>query len=70
MGSHAENGNCALFEHAATISSNIEIVEYSEFILKFQFEEIVIRPIDIKIIISPIRLLSNVIVPEEEDEKF
>lgn len=63
-GSHAENGNCALFEHAA-ISNNIIVsnVKFS-FIFKFQFFVVVIIAIDIKIIISPIRLLNKVIDPE------
>lgn len=70
MGSHAENGNWALFEQAAIIKNNITNKEYSEFKLNLQFDDNVIIPMDNKIKISPIRLLRRVIVPEAADEKF
>lgn len=65
IGNHAENGNCALFEQAATSNSNIIINIYSSFICNLQFCIIIIIPMDIKIIMSPIRFLSKVIDPEE-----
>lgn len=70
IGSQAENGNCALFEVAAIIRRNRVVILNSIFILKFQFNDKVIILIDIRIIISPIRFLSRVIVPEAADLKF
>lgn len=70
IGNHAENGNCALFDRAAIISMiNINVVN-SIFILRFQLDDKVIILIDRRIRISPIRFLSNVIVPEAADGKF
>lgn len=70
IGNHAENGNCALFDKAAVnIIININVVN-SIFILKFQLDERVIILIDKRIKMSPIRFLSNVIVPEAADGKF
>lgn len=69
-GSHAENGNCALFEKAAIIKSVIEISWNSSFILKFQLEFIIRILIDIKIIMSPIRFDIMVIDPDAAVEKF
>jgi len=65
IGSHAENGNCALFEHAA-INNIIRIINVmSSFIENVILFFIIINMlIDNKIIISPIRFLSNVIEPE------
>lgn len=70
IGNQAENGNWALFEHAAVISKINVNKENSLFIFKFQFNDIIIILIDNKIIISPIRFLNNVMVPEAADEKF
>ena len=70
IGSQAEKGNWALFEHAAIIRRIIIINEYSEFMLKLQFDDRVISPIDNRMRMSPTRFLSKVIVPEAEEEKF
>lgn len=64
IGNHAENGNCALFEQAAINNNNIVIIEYSSFIENFQLFVIIIKPIDNKIRISPIRFVIKVIDPE------
>lgn len=70
IGSQAENGNCALFEHAAIIKSDRVKVIYSIFIWNVQFEDKVNIPIDMRIKISPTRFLNKVIVPDAADEKF
>lgn len=70
IGNHAENGNCALFDKAAVVTMIIVNVVNSIFILKFQLDDRVIILIDRRIKISPIRFLSNVIVPEAADGKF
>lgn len=64
IGSHAENGYCALFEHAAVNNKIIVIVINSSFIVNVQFLIIIIIAIDIKIIISPTRFLNKVIDPD------
>lgn len=69
-GNHAENGNWALFEHAAVINSKIVISENSSFIYRFQFLLVKIIPIDKRIIISPIRFLRRVMDPEALEEEF
>lgn len=70
IGNQAEKGNWALFEQAAVISNINVNKENSEFILNLQFEVTVMSPADINIIISPIRFVRRVIVPDEADEKF
>lgn len=70
IGNQAENGNWALFDRAAIINKIIVNMENCIFILKFQFIDNVIILIDRRIIISPIRFLRRVIVPEADDEKF
>lgn len=70
IGNQAEKGNWALFEHAAIVSNINVSKENSLFMFKFQFDDIIIILIDNKIIISPIRFLNNVMVPEAADEKF
>lgn len=70
IGSHAENGNCALFEQAA-IRRKINVnIGYSLFIRRFQFVDIINIPIDIKIKISPIRFLNKVMEPDLAEEWF
>lgn len=70
IGNHAEKGNCALFEHLAIINKIKIKKEYSLFKLKFQFDDRVISPIEIRIKISPTRFLRIVIVPDAAEEKF
>lgn len=70
IGSQAENGNCALFDNAAVIISIIINIGNSISILKFQFIDSIIILIDSRIIMSPMRFLSRVIVPEAAAEKF
>lgn len=70
IGNQAEKGNWALFDSAAIINKSIVSVWNCIFILKFQFEEIVIILIDKRIIISPTRFLNKVIVPEAADGEF
>lgn len=70
IGNQAEKGNCALFEQAAIISKMRMIIMNSWFMEKFQFDVMVIIAKDIRIKISPIRLLNKVIVPDEADLKF
>lgn len=67
IGSHAENGNWALFEHAARDNRIKGRIGSSELIEKFQFIIINIILIEIKIKISPIRFLSRVMDPEAFD---
>lgn len=69
-GNQAENGNCALFEHAArTKNKRISDGKFS-FILKFQFEIEAIKAIDNRIKMSPTRLEKMVIDPDAEDDAF
>lgn len=63
IGSHAENGNCALFEQAASINIIIDSLGKFWFWLKFHDFIMNNNPIDIRIRISPIRLLNKVIDP-------
>lgn len=70
IGNQAENGNWALFEHAAKDNMINVRIENSLFMLKFQFDDIIIILIDSRIRISPIRFLNSVMVPDAEDEKF
>lgn len=70
IGSHAENGNCALLEHPAIVRRISVSNEYSIFMLNVQFDDKVIIPIESKIKISPMRLLNRVMVPDEAAEKF
>lgn len=64
IGSHAEKGNCALFEEAANINKIKGITGVSQFLKKFQVFIINIILIEIKIKISPIRFLNRVMDPE------
>lgn len=70
MGSHAENGNCALFVHLVNISIIIIIKGNDSFMLSSHIDLNNIIPMDNKIKISPIRFLNNVIDPEPEEELF
>lgn len=70
IGNHAENGNWALLEHAAINRKINAIRENSSFNWNFQFIDIIINLIDIRIIISPTRLLNKVIDPEAAVIKF
>lgn len=70
IGNHAENGNWALFVHAAMVNINIVSNVNFLFILNSQFDEDIIILIDNKIIMSPIRFLSKVIEPDAADEWF
>lgn len=70
IGSHAENGNCALFVHLVSISINIIIKGNDSFMFNSHIELNNIIPIDNRMKISPIRFLSKVIDPEPEEELF
>lgn len=70
IGNQAEKGNWALFDNAASVNKNNVSVGNCIFILKFQFEEIVIILIDRRIKMSPTRFLRRVIVPEAADDEF
>ena len=69
-GSQAEKGNWALLDIAAIIRNNIIIKLNFSFIQKFQFVIENIRAIDIRIIISPIRLERIVMDPDADEEAF
>lgn len=67
IGSHAENGNWALLVKLAISNMIIINLLYSIFVFKFQFMFIISILIDNKIIISPMRLVSNVIEPDDAE---
>lgn len=69
-GNHAENGNWALFEHAAITRNNITKLGIFSFIVKFQLQIEARKAIESKIKISPTRLEKIVIEPDADEEAF
>lgn len=69
-GNQAENGNWALFEHAAIIINRITSFGKFSFIKKFQLQIEVRKAIDNKIKMSPTRFEKIVIEPDAEEEAF
>jgi len=69
-GNHAEKGNWALFEHAASSkNSKISLGKFS-FIIRFHEQVMVVKAMDKRMKISPTRLEKIVIAPEADEEKF